>query len=96
MDIFFFDYVIVFCNLFIFKGKFIIRDVIFRKLKLIDFEVFMDDLCVLEFLLDLFILLIDLVRLYNIMLLFLLDEYVFFCIRVIVLCFSVFWFNEEI
>ena len=64
-DTFLSDHATVLCNLSIFKGKPITRDVTFRKLKSIDLEVFTDDLRASELLLDPPTLLTDLVRSYN-------------------------------
>lgn len=106
VDCYFFDYVFVFCKLVFYKFWFLYKKVNYRKIKLVDVFVFVNELVELllcknifcNFNVDIFSVFYfdNFVEIYNNIFFYFLDLYVLFKIKIVVLRFKVVWYNDEI
>lgn len=96
LDYYIFDYWFVICWLNFDKFRVIKKIVIFRKIKGVDLGVFFDEILLLDLCVNILDILNDFVLCYNFIFLFVLDWYVLFIIKIILVRFFVFWFNDEI
>lgn len=96
VDCYLLDYVLILCWFNVLKFCWVVKEIIYCKIKFIDLDCFCEDFRLLELCNKIYLSLDDMVFGYDLFLFFIFDKYVFLKIKILVCRRWVLWFNSDI